>query len=326
MSEPNRYGLSRHIPARIAREIRSRSKFGCVVCRSAIYQYEHIDPIFVDAHEHNPDYMCLLCGRCHDKVSRGRLSKATVKNYYTVVQASDKLKRPFDDFDLNRRELTITLGSSVFHGAKTLIELDGESVLAIEPPEEGASFPTLSGFFSDQNGTELLRIERNIWFGSETAWDIEVIGQTILIRLGSGDIALKLVIDPPSHIVVEKLDMRVGMAHLSLRDDLLRVGRLSTNEEIYLGLERIECYGAEVGVQVSKSRSEVPCFTGMNIVGGKGIDLIGTGVKVAVGSGKMTIRGLEIEHATRKQTVIRTYPLDGSLQETVQILPARIGT
>jgi magnesium chelatase family protein len=50
-NEINKHGLSRTIPAEIRREIRQRSKFGCVICRNAIYTYEHIDPTFVNAKE-----------------------------------------------------------------------------------------------------------------------------------------------------------------------------------------------------------------------------------------------------------------------------------
>lgn len=67
----NKHGFSRYIPQETKLEIRRRSKFGCVVCRCAFYQYEHIIPEYHDADEHNPDNMCLLCGHCHDKVTRG---------------------------------------------------------------------------------------------------------------------------------------------------------------------------------------------------------------------------------------------------------------
>jgi hypothetical protein len=54
----NRFGLGRHIPQEAKAEIRRRSKFGCIKCRNAIYTYEHIDPLFVDAKAHDPNAMC----------------------------------------------------------------------------------------------------------------------------------------------------------------------------------------------------------------------------------------------------------------------------
>lgn len=40
----NQHGLQRGIPDPIKREIRQRSKFDCVVCRSGLFNYEHIEP------------------------------------------------------------------------------------------------------------------------------------------------------------------------------------------------------------------------------------------------------------------------------------------
>ena len=324
MAKRNKHGLNRHIPEPICREIRKRSKFGCVVCRCAVSQYEHIDPVFNDAHEHNPDYMCLLCGHCHDKVTRGLLSKSTVKGHYAFVQSSEEVGRPFDEFDLSSRNLSVTLGSCVFRDVKTLIELDGIRVLAIEPPEEGAAFPTLSGYFTDQTGTELLRIDRNVWYGPVGAWDVEVKGREISVRVGSGLLALKLRVDPPSNITVEVLDMYVGTSHLTLRDDLLRVGRKSPNAEHYVGLERMECNGAEIGVQVDTSSPAEPTFSGLSIKGGEGIDLVGTGIRIAVGAGTMLLGGLHIEHATKSETIIWEFPLNGNTEGIKRVLPPRI--
>ena len=87
MAEVNQHGLSRYIPADVRRDVRHRSKFGCVVCRRGFYQYEHIDPPFEDAESHDPDHICCLCGSCHDSVTRGHLSKAMVIAAYRKVQA-----------------------------------------------------------------------------------------------------------------------------------------------------------------------------------------------------------------------------------------------
>lgn len=64
-TETNRHGLSRYIPPNIKRTIRKQCGFGCVVCGVAFSMYEHIDPEFCDAKEHDPNKMELLCGSCH---------------------------------------------------------------------------------------------------------------------------------------------------------------------------------------------------------------------------------------------------------------------
>src|SRR5437016_5533012 len=77
--ELNKYGLTRRPPAEVRRQIRQECNFGCVCCGLAIAQYEHIDPEFHEAKEHDPAKMAYLCGGCHDRVTRGVWSKAKVK-------------------------------------------------------------------------------------------------------------------------------------------------------------------------------------------------------------------------------------------------------
>ncbi|MEH2485180.1 Abi-alpha family protein [Bradyrhizobium sp. AZCC 2230] len=74
----NRHGLSRNIPADVKRTVRQRDGFGCVVCGKAIYDYEHFDPEFADATQHDPAGIVLLCISCHGKKTRGFLSKQTI--------------------------------------------------------------------------------------------------------------------------------------------------------------------------------------------------------------------------------------------------------
>ena len=73
----NRHGLSQDIPDPLKRALRQACGYGCVICGCAIYQYEHIGPTFTEAREHDPERMALLCGSCHDKKTRGLLSKET---------------------------------------------------------------------------------------------------------------------------------------------------------------------------------------------------------------------------------------------------------
>ena len=272
LGNANKHGLSRRIPEPIAREVRQRSMFGCVVCRSAVCHYEHIEPEFCDAAEHDPDHICLLCGHCHDKATRGHLSKASIQKHYQRVRTSESVKRPFDEFDLDG-ELTVVLGSCTFHGAKILIEIDGETALAIEPPEDGASFPTLSGCFMDGCGRELLRIERNIWTGPSTAWDVEVKGPTITVRPARRVIGLRLRVDPPNQIAVEALEMRVGECHIALKSDFLEVGRITPDAEYHVGIERMECHEVDVAVQVDTRTCPSIDPGQISIVGGEGIGL-----------------------------------------------------
>jgi hypothetical protein len=74
----NVHGLRRYIPVDIARQIRKEAGYGCVICGALFTDYEHIEPEFHDAHEHDPNKMTLLCGTHHDDVTFKRISKRKV--------------------------------------------------------------------------------------------------------------------------------------------------------------------------------------------------------------------------------------------------------
>jgi uncharacterized membrane protein len=320
----NKQRLSRYIPDNIKLEIRRRSKFGCVMCRCAIYEYEHIIPEFHDATEHNPEHMCLLCGRCHNKVTKGLLSKSTIQKKYKEIQNATDVKKPFDDLDLSHNNITVKLGSCIFKYSKCLILVNDIVVLAIEPPEDNSSFPVLSGFFADDNGNELFRINKNEWQGSNDVFDIEIVSNNIKIRTLKQKTALHLIVHPPESIEIVELDMRIGQSHLILTKDELKVGRITPNAEYYIGIGRLECLGADVGVSVDSINTPHPCYTGLTIIGGEGIDLKGTGIKLGVGSGSMCIKELCIEDANKERTIVSKYPLTYSLEGEITIHPPRI--
>lgn len=75
----------------------------------AVCVYEHIDPEFKDAQEHDPACMALLCGGCHDRVTRGYLSKQTVsrcrKDPWCLSNG-----RCHDSFDVSDSDFIVWMG------------------------------------------------------------------------------------------------------------------------------------------------------------------------------------------------------------------------
>jgi hypothetical protein len=291
----NRFGLNRHIPVDVAREIRRRSKFGCVNCRAVVYQYEHIIPSFRDAKVHDPGAICLLCGGCHDRVTRGRLSKQTIQAKYDEVQASDDIKRPFEELDLRTNQVVAKLGTATFESASCLININGNDLLVINPPEDGRCFPSLSGMFADNMGNEVTRITENVWEGPNDTWDIEVVGTTITIKTRPNHTALVLEVQPPSTFIVKRLDMFIDNCHILCDEEKLLVGHVGQNgESSYIGLGNFSCMGATTGICVDTRGGAPPKLNGFQITGGKGIILPGTGIRIAVGAGSMCIADLRL--------------------------------
>lgn len=52
------------IPAKIKRLVRQRCGFGCVICGSPIYEYDHIVN-WSETHHHKAEELTLLCSKHH---------------------------------------------------------------------------------------------------------------------------------------------------------------------------------------------------------------------------------------------------------------------
>jgi hypothetical protein len=160
MSNENRYNLSRYIPAEIKREVRQRSKFGCVICRRGFYQYEHIDPPFEDAKIHDPDCICCLCGSCHDSVTRGHLSKSAIKAAYAKVstQSMTEAGPPIGPLDFHDGTAELVIGglkySPVVH---SVLRYHGCDLFNVKPGIDGEP-GQISAMFTDDQGKLSLRL------------------------------------------------------------------------------------------------------------------------------------------------------------------------
>lgn len=235
VAEVNQHGLKRYIPAEVRRDVRQRSKFGCVICRRGFYQYEHIDPPFEDAQKHDPERICCLCGSCHDSVTRGHLSKAMVKAAYRSTQDKPvtEVGPPVGPLDFHDGSAELLIGGLLYSPAvHTVLRYHGSDLIRVVPGRQGEP-GQVSAIFTDENGCEVLQLVENEWVGSLKTWDTEVIGPRITIRRKLGEVALQLRLDPPGRVVVEHLDMRVADGHVLATEQTYAVGRYITDGSIY---------------------------------------------------------------------------------------------
>ena len=205
----NKHGLSRDIPDPIKRIVRQSCGFGCVICGSGIIEYEHFAPEFSDATAHDPTGIALLCPQCHSKVTTKFWSKSKVKE---AAAAPACLKSGFtrEVFDIGDGHPSLKFGGLTLLNCPTPITVGGKPLFSIQPPEEPASPFRLSGFFIDSAGKQSLVIRDNEWMASAGNWDVEVSGGAITIREQFGKIHLKLITDPPSGLIVDRLEMALG--------------------------------------------------------------------------------------------------------------------
>jgi hypothetical protein len=209
----NKHGLTRDIPLAVKREVRQRSRFGCVVCGLFLYDYEHFDPPFEDAEEHSPDGICLLCPNHHRRSSRPALPKAEIAKAYRNPKALSRGYAHDADFAALRRPLMVRLGHVVFIDPRAMIMFENEEILAINDDEDSGQ-PVLTGRCYNSDGRVILDIVRSEWRGPIENWDVEQQGSSLIIRHGLRDIALAVE-------VVSQNELRFTHVHMNIRGGVL---------------------------------------------------------------------------------------------------------
>jgi hypothetical protein len=219
--EVNAQGLPRKVPPAIKREIRKRCGFGCVVCGSSIYQYEHVVPTFADATTHDPTRMALLCGTHHDLVTRGMWSKEKVKQ---AMLAPAALARGFASswFDFVEHP-AIVFGGMTLSRCRVPIEVRKEPLFLVDVPEEPKAPFRLTAHFFNSRGERSVDIIENEWQALTSNWDVEVVGAMITIRDEHKKLSLRLRADPPKAIIVEHLDMYLHGYHFTANAETLNI-------------------------------------------------------------------------------------------------------
>jgi hypothetical protein len=174
---------------------------------------------FSEATEHNPDDITLLCPLHHREKTAGRLSLETVERH----NANPRCKQDgfsWGPFDIGLDFPELTIGNMSFLSTPTILDVLGERILFVNPPEtEGGPF-RLNALLTDRDGTKVMRIVDNVWTAYVDNWDVQVKGPAITIRKGLADIILKIVVEPPRKIRFE----RIHMSHRGFNIDCRNTG------------------------------------------------------------------------------------------------------
>ena len=200
----NRHGLLRYVPAEVRRQLRKEAQFGCVKCGFAFCEYEHIDPEFADAAEHDPSKMAFLCKRCHGEVTSGRASKNSV--LHAKKNPFCKTHRPAWKDDLEFGNLNSSIGSLHFFDCRTLLRVSGEDLLTIEPPEDdGGPIRVNAKIYDGPNPS--LEIQDNALIIGQENWDVDIEGAVLTVRRSLGEPSLIYRFLPQAGIRIERISM-----------------------------------------------------------------------------------------------------------------------
>ena len=228
-NDKNQLGLSRYIPVDVAKAVRRKCGFGCVVCGSAIYDYEHFKPEFKDAKFHDSSGIVLLCPT-HHRAKGGFISPKTLEK---CAKAPFCMSSGFSHTEMDIDDLTITIGPIIAERCLTALEV--KSVFFIDkvligskavhwlpsyiknvvtksiwfgPPEEKGAPLRFNMLVNGPNHSKLIWIEDNTWHGSINNFDIELSSgkekSKIRVATSSGVAILDMEFTPPNQIKIKQ--------------------------------------------------------------------------------------------------------------------------
>ncbi len=198
-SKKNKYNLSRYIPSGIKEKIRRDAGFGCVFCGCVLVEYEHIEPEYHNAKEHDPEKMTLLCPMCHDKVTKKLLSKK-------MVWAAKKSPKAFTDGYVSDTlmvatgSLELLMGSARTTMMSVAVNLYGKPLFWFEPSDD--EHYKLCCIFYGAEGKPVAYINRNEYIAIVGKQDIVSKGTSLKITDKNHGVLLELSRegDKPLHV------------------------------------------------------------------------------------------------------------------------------
>lgn len=237
----NKYGLSRNIPEDIKRKVRKKCGFGCIICGSALCDYEHVDPLFAECTTHSPDGIVLLCVKCHAEVTRNFLSKEYVKKHIAKPKATE-LGYSHEFLRYCGSSPKIKIGNLMFDNCSIPVSVDDYPLIEFsESSDPNAPFE-LSATFFDKQGNPILAIDRNHWKINAGSWDATLSSGTILIKDSISTQCLKMNLIGAGFVEISELNMNYLGRNIQIVDGRVQKsinGRpvFSMNNMVFVGFK-----------------------------------------------------------------------------------------
>lgn len=223
------YGSIRSIPNPIQREVRQRCGFGCVICGSPIYHYDHMKEWAVYK-RHVAKEITLLCPTHHQEKTNGLLSIETLEN---------------NNANPHNKRILFSPKWKINYGSKVEIGIGSMMISPRETSEmescEFFSIPLVVGgqpiiWFNLQNGNLLLNITifakdrpilliiNNEVVYSTEIWDIEFVGRTLTIREGNRKIVIRITFDVnQNRIEIDKGKLIIKGREIIITNDYIEI-------------------------------------------------------------------------------------------------------
>ena len=194
--------------------------------------------MYADATMHDPENICLLCGSCHDKVSRKHYSKNFIKNKYKEIQNIDDSNEDFSSQPLlpQMEDQSIFISKFNFSGSQNIIVYKGAPIISIKQNFENGGREIDFCLFDERNNL-LFEIEKNVCKTYNKAYDFEVKGNNFkLYSRRSKIVELEILND--REIRIKFLHLKINHHYILITDDRYMCGvEIDTNNSIFLSYD-----------------------------------------------------------------------------------------
>lgn len=184
-----------NIPEPVKREVRKRCFFGCIICGSPVFHYDHVIE-WSEVREHSPDNLVLLCERHHGAKTTGKLSVETVLD--AQKNPFNKTRTATSSYKIEpSKAIDIALGSNTFlcdfptgEGNHLLLFANSRPLFILHAED---SWLSVSFICVDPNDLQpVIGVDRGELIVNVGVWDYSYVGTRLQIRRGQGDIVLDL--------------------------------------------------------------------------------------------------------------------------------------
>ena len=212
----NKHGLSEYVPEPVARAVRQRCGFGCVVCGCALIEYHHFDPPFESALAHLASGITLLCPQCHTRASRGMMGDKQIRecNANPFCRRAGMLK----DMLFTAAEIsTVRIGCVRFY-VRAIIQVRNTVLFGFSQSTFGAPL-LLNASLPGASGKPLLKIVNNeLQIGSDH-FDVYTEGPRLTIQEKRGETALEMQYPGNGELEITRLTVHIEGFRIDCRPD-----------------------------------------------------------------------------------------------------------
>jgi hypothetical protein len=222
----NKHGLNRHLPEDVRRCVRIRCGFGCAICGTAITDYEHFYPDFVDAEKHDANKIVLLCPDHHRLVTNKIIPKEQVaaasENPAAIQNGFASVNHPW----FNGLPSLQFGGGVVASGMRYPVRVYGTDLISFENPEEGSKVTRISAKIGDKFGKSILEIVDNEWKIFHGDLDFKAQGNRYIFKQKNGEIALQLRFEAPNLLSIEKMITVIKGIPIVVTEDFVKIATM----------------------------------------------------------------------------------------------------